>query len=113
MLSQSNATKYTKQLLLEYNVPATIVEHFTEKSLKNGGDYRALRLWGTFRKFCNGQSLEIIYNPNALQKYFLQIPEKYRQKYSSIFIVRSKILNHVKNVINHVNRYMFLTMYIR
>ena len=37
MLSQSNATKYTKQLLVEYNVPATIVERFTEKSLKIAG----------------------------------------------------------------------------
>ena len=37
MLSQSNATKYTKQLLLEYNVPKNIVERFTEKSLKIAG----------------------------------------------------------------------------
>jgi len=37
MLSQSNATKHTKQLLVEYDVPATIVERFTEKSLKIAG----------------------------------------------------------------------------
>ena len=71
---------------IEYNVPATIVERFTEKSLKIAG-VTGLLLRGTFRKCCNCRSLEIVYNPNALQKYFLQIPEKYSKKYSFIFII--------------------------
>ena len=84
MLSQSNATKYTKQLLLEYN-DMTIVERFTEKSLK---------IEGVTGLLDSGEPLENIAIVGCLKSsttlmQYRNTSYKFQKKYSSLFIIRS------------------------